>query len=406
MLPNSKLIIFSTIMALLTAIHGYAQPQSNQVNAQPIAESINAFAVDLYGKLQTEKGNLFFSPYSISTALAMTYAGARGNTAKEMEQVLHFNMPPDKLHAAFGELIRDLTSEERKSNYQLNTANRLWGQKDYPWLAPFLQLTEKHYGAGLQEVNFISDKEGSLKTINKWVEKETQDKIKYLLQPDNIDPLTRLILTNAIYFKGNWQCQFKKENTKDEDFYLLDGQAVPVTMMHQTSKYWYTVTDDIQILTMPYTGRDLSMVVLLPKERSGIASLEANLTLEQLNGWTQPAHDRKVDVVMPKFKFAVRMELPKVLIALGMKDPFSDNANFEGMNGQTDLLISDVIHKSFIDVNEKGTEAAATTAVVMTLKSAPTPPPTFRADHPFLFLIRDNKSGAILFMGRVMDPRG
>ena len=364
----------------------------------------NAFALALYAKLRAEdQGNLFLSPYSISTALAMTYAGAKGKTAAEMAEVLHFTVPQEQLHPGFAALTAKLHGDIKKEGYQLRIANRLWGQAGYHFLPTFLQVTRDHYGAELAQVDFAQDTEAARHTINAWVEEKTEEKIKDLLAQGVLDSGTTLVLTNAIYFKGDWQRKFEAKATKDAPFLLTPQKKVTVPMMRQRGKFAYGVVGNVQVLELPYVGKDLSMFVLLPKEVDGLADLEKSLSVETLNTWTSGLREQTVEVLLPKFKMTSGFRLEKVLGAMGMPLAFSDKADFSGMTGQRGLFISAVIHKAFIDVNEEGTEAAAATAVVM---RAPAPPnPIFRADHAFLFLIRDNRTGSILFLGRMMNPK-
>ena len=364
----------------------------------------NAFALALYAKLRAEdQGNLFLSPYSISTALAMTYAGAKGKTAAEMAEVLHFTVPQEQLHPGFAALTAKLHGDIKKEGYQLRIANRLWGQAGYHFLPTFLQVTRDHYGAELAQVDFAQDTEAARHTINAWVEEKTEEKIKDLLAQGVLDSGTTLVLTNAIYFKGDWQRKFEAKATKDAPFLLTPQKKVTVPMMRQRGKFAYGVVGNVQVLELPYVGKDLSMFVLLPKEVDGLADLEKSLSEETLNTWTSGLREQTVEVLLPKFKMTSGFRLEKVLGAMGMPLAFSDKADFSGMTGQRGLFISAVIHKAFIDVNEEGTEAAAATAVVM---RAPAPPnPIFRADHAFLFLIRDNRTGSILFLGRMMNPK-
>jgi serpin B len=379
-----------------------------------IIQGNNQFALELYSKLQNSDGNLFFSPYSISTALAMTYAGARGRTAEQMADVLRFPIgePPSHLDSRqfaseFGKIIKDLNARGENGAYELVVANALWGQKGYGFLAGFLELVEKHYGGRLKEVDFVGAAETARQTINAWVEKKTKEKIKNLIPKGLLDSMTRLVLTNAIYFKGNWAQQFKEDRTKEAPFTLSDGKKIDVPMMNQTTKFGYMETETLQGLELPYVDNELSMIVLLPKELDGLDALEQSLTLEKLSEWQSKLRKREVIVSIPKFKLTSQFSLASVLKAMGMTDAFSRSANFSGMNGKRDLFISAIIHKAYVDVNEEGTEAAAATAVTMRLTSvAPTErPPVFRADHPFLFLIRDNQSGSILFNGRLMNPK-
>jgi serpin B len=371
-----------------------------------ILDGNREFALNLYAQLAKNDGNIFFSPYSISTALVMTYAGARNETEKQMAETLHFDLPREKLHQAFNKIVSNLDKD--KKGYELNIANALWGQKGYRFLPEFLGLTNKYYGAGLKEVDFEGAAEDARQAINKWVEKETKDKIKDLIKKTDITPLTRLILTNAIYFKGDWVLQFDKSKTKNTPFILVKGDKIDVPVMQQkkAQDFKYQEIDSLQILELPYIGENLSMIILLPQRNDGINDLEKKLTIENLERWLSAMDKEKVDAYIPKFKMTCGFNLKEVLTAMGMKDAFISKADFSGMTGNRELCISEVIHKAFVDVNEEGTEAAAATAVVMRAKGIPPPPIEFKADHPFIFLIRDMKTETILFMGRVMNPKG
>ena len=392
---------------------------SEKTNKQLIVTGNNKFALELYAKLRSKEGNLFFSPYSISTALAMAHAGARGQTEAQMAGVLHFPiitkpgtelssmLIPDrqKFASVFGKIIKDLNNRGKKGGYELRVANALWGQEGYEFLEEFLELIKTNYGGRLNEVDFVRAAETARKTINTWVEKETNDKIKNLIQKGVLDSMTRLVLTNAIYFKGNWARQFKENRTKDAPFTLSDGRKVDVAMMNQTGQFNYMETESFQGLELPYVDDELSMIILLPNEFDGLDEFEKTLTSGNLSKWMDELHNREVRVSIPKFKMTSQFALASVLKSMGMIDAFSPNADFSGMNGRRDLFISAVIHKAYVDVNEEGTEAAAATAVTMKLTSiGPSRIPVFCADHPFLFIIRDNHSGSILFIGRVMNP--
>jgi serpin B len=374
-----------------------------------VVKGNNQFAFDLYHQLSKQdlgkKGNLFFSPQSISIALAMTYGGARGDTADEMAKALHFGLPKTMLHPGFGALIREMNGEGKKRGYQLSVANALWGQKGEGFKEDYLRLVKDYYGGGLKEMNFADNPEAARKEINAWVEKQTQEKIKDLLPQGVIDKLTRLILTNAIYFKGDWNSQFKKDRTREEGF--DDGSDVKrkVPMMHQTAKFKYLDAGDLQVLEMPYAGKELSMVVLLPKKVAGLGDMEKSLTADKLAGWLGKVREQEVIVSLPKFKTTSEFSLKDALEALGMKKAFQmPGADFSGINGKDDLYITAVVHKAYVDVNEEGTEAAAATGVVIGVKSLPPPKPEFRADHPFVFLIRDTRNDSVLFLGRVVEP--
>ena len=374
-------------------------------NQQTIVAGNNKFALELYGKLENQQGNLFLSPYSISTALAMTSAGAIGQTEKQMAETLCFApMKNEQFHKSFGEIIKQLNASGKKGGYELAVANSLWGQNGYKFLPDFLTIVRENYGGDLEQVDFAAQTEAARKKINAWVESKTKDKIKELIKAGTLDSMTRLVLTNAIYFKGKWESQFKPEQTQDAPFTLLGGQNVNAPMMHQTGKFGYMETDILQALEMPYVNNDLSMVVLLPKKADGVKDLEKELVSDNLADWLARIHKREVQVFFPRFKMTSEFELAKVLGAMGMPDAFSGKADFSGMTGNRDLFISAVIHKAYVEVNEEGTEAAAATGVTMKLTSIPTPSPVFRADHPFIFLIRDNQTGSILFLGRVANP--
>lgn len=368
------------------------------------------FALTLYGKLKDDqnatapKGNLFFSPYSISTALAMTYGGARGETQKQMADVLHFTPSRQNLYSAFGVIQKQLVQKDKSCGYQLLLANALWGQKGEPFLKEFLDLTKCYYGAGLNQLDFVNETEQSRRTINSWVEEKTNNKIKDLIPPGGVDKQTALVLTNAIYFKGEWKTKFSWWKTRKADFAVSAKDKVKVPMMHLKEDFKYYEDEKLQALELPYKGDEISMLVLLPSDTEGIRELGNTLTAESLNVLLSKMWMTKVDVYFPKFKLVWgAFSLKNALIKLGMTDAFDcKKADFSGINGIGFLFISDVFHKAFIEVNEKGTEAAAATGVVLA-KSAHIVR-VFRADHPFIFVIKDNRSGSILFMGRVMNP--
>jgi len=368
-----------------------------------VSRGINKFSFDLYKKLKDEnkEKNLFYSPASISIALAMTYAGARGNTEKQMADVLNFTLPQDRLHLAYSKLIENLKSAK---DYELSIANALWLQKDYKLLQEFLNIMGKYYKGGFNEVDYIGDPQGARIKINDWVSRETKEKIKDILQPGDITKLTRLVITNAIYFKGKWLTEFDKEFTRDEDFYLINGQKTKVKMMYQENRFNYYENDDLQLLEMPYKGDKVSMVIILPKTGKFV-TVENMMDEKKLQEWLKNAMKTKVKVYIPRFKFTQMFGLSEDLSKMGMEDAFDENkADFSGINGRkNDLYISKVIHKAFVEVNEEGTEAAAATAVILDIKAL-IEELVFKSDHPFIFFIRDKEAGSILFMGRVMDP--
>ncbi len=416
-------IVFVPILVL--ACTGCASTNKNSETtaaaAKLIVDGNNQFALQLYQKLRGGDGNLFFSPYSISTALAMTYAGARGATAHEMAQTLLFPtspeaiaklglpdapMTPEEFARAFGQIIRDLNERGGKDAYELRVANALWGQKGFAFLDAFRELVASEYGGRARDVDFVGATEKARQTINAWVEEQTNGKIKNLIAQGALGAMTRLVLTNAIYFKGNWARQFDEARTQDAPFTLIKEDKTQVPMMNQKAKFGYAEAKDLQILQLPYAGDELSMVILLPKADDGIVQLESNLTTENLATWLDRIHHREVIVSIPKFKMTSKFDLGTVLRSMGMGRAFSSTADFSGMTGQRNLFISAVIHQAYVDVNEEGTEAAAATGVVMRLTSiGPNRTPVFRADHPFIFMIRDNASGSLLFLGRVTNPQ-
>ena len=413
-------VLLAAITASANSLAMDNTAEKENMNKRIIVEGNNRFALDLFAKLQNIKGNLFFSPYSISTALAMTHAGARNETESQMAGTLHFpvfeNRRTDssskpslnrrKFAMEFGKIIQDLNNRGRKGGYTLTVANALWGQKDYGFLQEFLELIETSYNGGLNEVDFIRAAENARKTINAWVGKKTDDKIKNLISQGVLDSMTRLVLTNAIYFKGNWARQFKENRTKDALFTLTDGLKIDVAMMNQKEEFGYMETDTFQALELSYVDDELSMVILLPKKYDALDKFEKTLTPENLTQWLTKIHKREVMVFVPKFKMISQFGLASTLKSMGIKDAFSSKADFSGINGKRNLFISAVIHKAYVEVNEEGTEAAAATGIVMRLTSVgPARIPVFRADHPFLFLIRDNLSGSILFIGRVANPK-
>ena len=374
-----------------------------------IVEGGNQFAFDLYQQLRSEDGNLFFSPSSISTALAVGYAGAAGETEAEMARALHFQMPKDQLHDGMQALQAFWTTPDKKKGIRLNLANRLWGHEGYEFLPEFLNVTRDKYAAELARLKF-SQTEVARQTINGWVQDQTEDKITEFLPVGVLSADTKLILTNAVHFHGIWSDPFKKDRTKDEDFHLTATDKIKVPLMHRWDEFRYGAVDDIQFLELPYGDGSLSMIVLLPKEIDGLAALEAKLTFQNLQRWLESVkHEDEVKVYLPRFKTTSHFQMADTLKAMGMELAFDANAaDFSGMTSGRDLFISAVIHKAFVDVNEEGTEAAAATGIVMEPTAAPIQepkePPVFRADHPFVFMIRDNRNGAIMFLGRITNP--
>lgn len=396
------------ILFVLSLFLAFTMPAQSQ---QPtLAEKNNQFALDLYKQLGAKPGNLFFSPYSLSAALGMTYTGAKGDTAAEMAKVMHFPADPEKLAPEFGQLIQTLQGPGVKREYQLSTANAIWAQEGLSYRPDFLRITQTNYQAGLKLVNYGKNADGVRLEINRWVEKQTNDKIKDLIAKGALTADTRMVLANAIYFYGDWATPFEKKSTQTAKFQTGGKGAVDVAMMNNTAHFQYMENDTFQLVSMPYKGNELSMVVLLPKKVDGLDSVEKSLTENSLRTAIGQLAGRRVHISLPKVKMTQDFQLGKTLVAMGMQKAFSDKeADFSGIadTSRERLYISEVVHKAFVAVDEKGTEAAAATAVLIfgVTSAIPQPPVRFNADHPYLFAIRHNATGSILFLGRVNDPR-
>jgi len=381
------------------------EPSSNLI---ALVAGNNQFACDAYAQLADQPGNLFLSPFSVSTALAMAYAGAKGETATQMEQALHFTLPQETLHPAFGELNDHIQVIEAAGHVKLCAANSLWPHNACSLLEDYFAQVKKSYGVSITPVDYEHNEPQARAQINNWVAAKTENRITNLIAGP-LSPLTRLVLVNAIYFKGNWAESFKTNCTQNAPFFVPIGEPAPTALMEQTHTFLYADLDTFQILALPYRGWELSMLVLLPKGSNALAAVEHVLSPDALKQWRQAMMPESVHVFLPRFKITWgTTSLAKPLQELGMRNAFSSAglANFSGMDGQRDLYISDVLHKAFVDVNETGTEAAAATAVTMKALGVyhPRPPVVFRADHPFLFMIQENSTGSILFMGRLMTP--
>ncbi len=371
-----------------------------------LVEGNNQFAFDLYHQLAQAPGNKFFSPYSISTALGMTYAGARGNTAKEMAKSLHFTVDNERLHPAFGELIRRVNGTEKKRNYELAVANGLWAAKGFSLEPAFLRVTQTDYQAGLENADFMGNAEGARQRINGWVEDRTNKKIADLIPKGLLQSTTVLVLVNAIYFKGDWAAPFAKEATKPDDFALSGGATIRVPMMNQKIVANYMANPDFQLVELPYKDNEVSIVLILPRKKDGLAQVENKLSVRSLKEALALVNAANLQVAMPRFKMTETFSLGGELAKMGMQEAFQrDRADFSGMSKGGRFSLSEVIHKAFVDINETGTEAAAATAVHVADKSKSGELVPFRVDHPFLFLLRHNATGSILFLGRVSDPR-
>ena len=366
----------------------------------------NAFAIDLYSRLSADAGNVFFSPTSAQTALAMAAAGARGQTAAEMNKTLHLEDMPDA-GDKLGAFLRDLNAAGSKGGYELSVANALWGLTDFPFSPAYLNSVEKTYGGHLADLSFTTDPEGSRKTINDWVAEKTHDKITNLMPPGSIVPTTRLVLTNAIYFKGKWDKPFQKAQTRNGEFATSATQKVNVPLMYQQAKFRYAEDADAQMLELPYGRDELSMRIILPKAADQLSAVEHKLTTSGLGDLSDRLGTEDVKVWLPRFKIETGYRLDRVLPPMGMKLAFEPGgADFGGMTSASHLFISAVVHKAYVQTDEEGTEATGATGLTMgaTAVMARHEPKVFRADHAFLFEIVHQQSGAILFMGRLAAP--
>jgi len=373
--------------------------------ATALVSSNTAFALSLYGQLGTNDGNLFFSPYSISTCLGMVYDGARGETAGQMAQALDLSTNQDQVGADFGALQTELDQLQGEGGMQFTLANGLWMQQGFPFLPAFLGNATSNYQAVLNQADFVTQADSVAGEINQWVAQKTQGIIVNLLGPGMVTQQTRLVLVNAIYYKGAWASQFSTNDTTVQPFYVAPNQTVNVPLMYQTESVGYYETASFQAVELPYRGSNVTMVVLLPRDAGGLAQLEASLTPQELAQVLTNMAGQPVEVFLPKFSLQMTANLIPDLESLGMTDAFTPGiADFSGMDGARDLFINVVVHKAFVEVDEAGTVAAAATGVGVGATVAPPPMPVFRADHPFIFMIRDSLSGSILFLGRVVNP--
>ena len=429
MKTNKAIMIFTALAVISTALAACARPASTPAEASvlksdkpritspaspeedldALVRDNGAFTFDLYRQLKTEDGNIFYSPYSISLALAMTYAGARGETEAQMADTLNFGLPQEDLHPAFNSLDMELAGRgegaEGKDDegFRLNIVNAIWGQKDYEFLTAFLDTLAENYGAGLRVLDFINEPEPSRIIINDWVSEQTEGRIEDLIRKGMIDPMTRLVLTNAIYFNAAWASTFDEDATREGTFHLIDGDEVTVPMMSQTNAFGYAEGDGYRLVELPYDGNELSMVILLP-DSGDFGTLESGLEFGKINEAVDDIQYQEVALTMPKFDIESSFDLKETLANMGMPVAFSAEADFSGMNGKQNLYISDVVHKAFVSLDEAGTEAAAATAVIVAETSMPMDPVSVDVDCPFVFIIRDIETGAILFVGRIMDP--
>jgi serpin B len=389
-------------------------PEVAPSDLQELIAGNNAFAFDLYQAVRTSDGNLVYSPYSISLAFAMTYGGARGETASQMAATLHYTLPEAQFHSALNALELDLTRRpdqaanvDENQRFDLSIVNALWGQDGWPFLPDYLDLLAANYGAGMRLVDFENAPESARKQINNWISDQTRKRIQNLIPQGAIDPATRLVLANAIYFKAFWQYQFDANRTSDEPFYLLNSVTVSVPMMSDESgkDLAYAQGDGWQAIALPYKGGLTEMAVIVP-DAGTFESFEVNLAAERYNEILSAMETQKVILSMPKFTFDTQYGLSDILTRMGMQDAFDPTgADFSGIDGQHDLYISTALHEAFVAVDEKGTEAAAATVVIKGMGALMPEGIVLTIDRPFFFVIRDVPTGTILFMGRVVDPR-
>ena len=392
------------------------QPSAPEEDVARLSANNNAFAFDLYHALTAgADSNLFYSPYSISSALAMTYAGARGDTEAQMAGPLRFLIPQDSLHPAFNALHHQLTRRPdtgaSRDNFTLNIANAVWGQHDHPFAENFSRTLSDNYGAGIRTADFKADPEASRNTINDWVADSTEGRITGLIPEGIINSLTRMVLTNAIYFKAAWLTQFLPADTRNEPFTLLDGSVIQVSTMSTEEQFAYARGEGYQAVDLPYAGNAATLTILLP-DQGRFREFEDGLDQETAARIIQEMEFRQLLLKLPRFRFESRFMLSETLRSMGMTEPFDPgSADFSGMDGrsckagdQECLFIREAVHKAHVSVDEQGTEAAAATAVMMTTESMKPEPIDLFVDRPFIFLIRHHDTGAILFMGRVLKP--
>jgi serpin B len=386
-----RTINFVAIILLLLPKQGSTQNLGN-----------NQFAIDFLKQVSIEEnGNIFFSPFSLSTAISMTYAGARGNTQDQIAKVFHFTSNSKKFHNQQGKTIKLINA--KTDSIQLNIVNTLWAEKTYSFKKPYIKLMKRSYSSLVRPMDFINNFEESRLTINENIYKITNEKIKDLLPNGSLNSLTRLVLTNAIYFKGDWKTKFKKEKTGDSNFYITSQNVIKCKMMGVKSDFNYYEDLKIQAIELPYAGGDFSMVIILPSPNQSLEDLTNSLSSNLLNDILKGLNNQEINISIPKFKLSNGYQLKKQLSKMGMPQPFTNDADFSGMTSSNNLKISDVFHKAFIEVNEQGTEASAATAVVIAMKSVGHDK-FFNANRPFLFLVKEKSTGTILFLGRIVDP--
>ncbi len=412
-MKSNKHFLFLAALVLMLAgcSHRAHQNEADQAvnDAEEIKQSIpmqnNQFAFDLIRQVPFEEENFVVSPFSISTALAMTYAGAREATLEQMADVMYFDRNQERFHQAYGEYLQSML-HLAEGNIELNIANSLWAQEDYHFLDSFFSIVEAHYHSETFQVDFEENREQVREDINQWVFDETREKIRDLIGPGILTEDTRLVLVNAIHFLGSWLKEFDKELTRENTFYLRDKKTVMADFMQRSDTLPYYEDDNMQALEIPYAGEDFSMLLVLPSEDTSLEDQEARMDAVSFAELINNLEKTKLEVIIPGFEAQTKLDLEKTLADMGMHKPFSREADFSGMSGDLELKIDRVIHQAMIEVAEEGTEAAAATAVVVIRKTAieVDQPTVFRANRPFLFFVKDNTNQSILFAGRVMNP--
>lgn len=379
---------------------------ANTEKSVGVDSAVNTFAFDLYKQIQTTKGNFVFSPYSIVTALSMTYVGARGNTQVQMRDVLHIGSVDEFIHSGLFDIDRQLQRAQKKKQFELYVANALWMEKEHSFLNTFLEFQERYYDATMKPVDFKYSSKQTVKIINQWVEKKTDGKIRDLVEPGAIDASTTLVLTNTIFFKGIWETLFDPHITKNLPFSLSEKEILNVPTMYQNAEFGYLAEELFQMIKLPYMGNELSMIVFLPWKTNGLPELEFKLNAALLSSYQARMKKKEIHVFLPRFRSNTPLALSRFLKEMGMTDAFSTRADFSGMDGTRSLLIGKVFHSTLVETDEQGTMASSGTAVVMKPggTSLIEPPLIFKADHPFMFLIIHEPSGTILFIGRVVNP--
>lgn len=410
--PAMQIIVFLLTISVLTSCKshknttGHADIQPSRYTIESLAESNNLFAFDLFKQIQSKSENLIFSPYSIGTVLAMIYSGSGGKTAAEMSEVLYF--PPQELLDPVESGMREsMQATDTLQGTDFRLANAIWAQENFSFLPDYLARVEKYYDAPLSLMDFVetSNREESRIKINHWVEEKTNNRIQDLIQPGILDASTRLVLTNAIYFNGGWMFPFDKAATSPSLFHTSKQESIKTDFMHQTRSYPYYEDEEIQAISLPYKNNRMALMVILPKSIEGWRMISQVINYERINLVISGMGTREVQLVIPKFRSELQINLRQELTSMGMGTAFSRHADLSGMTGEKNLYVDEVIHKAFIEVNEKGTEAAAATAAIIGLKSSLRDDPVrFNADHPFVFFLLDRQTGCIIFTGRLVKP--